>query len=46
MLQQGRLPRPEEAGALSNYRGFLFGSLNADVPPIEQYLGEPRASST
>lgn len=24
----------------ANYRGFLFGSLNADVLPIEQFLGE------
>src|SRR6201997_1118806 len=23
-----------------NYRGFLFGSLNADVPPLETFLGE------
>lgn len=23
-----------------NYRGFLFGSLNADVLPLEAYLGE------
>ncbi|ODC04034.1 benzoate 1,2-dioxygenase large subunit [Terasakiispira papahanaumokuakeensis] len=23
-----------------NYRGFLFGSLNPDVLPLEQYLGE------
>lgn len=25
-----------------NYRGFLFGSLNADVQPLEEYLGEAR----
>lgn len=25
-----------------NYRGFLFGSLNADVKPLEEYLGEAR----
>jgi benzoate/toluate 1,2-dioxygenase alpha subunit len=24
----------------ANYRGFLFGSLTADVPPLEFYLGE------
>ncbi|WP_019448956.1 benzoate 1,2-dioxygenase large subunit [Cupriavidus sp. BIS7] len=24
----------------ANYRGFLFGSLNADVLPIEQFLGD------
>ena len=23
-----------------NYRGFLFGSLNADVKPLKEYLGE------
>ena len=23
-----------------NYRGFLFGSLNPDVPPLQEYLGE------
>ena len=25
-----------------SYRGFLFASLNADVPPLEQHLGEAR----
>lgn len=25
-----------------NYRGFLFGSLNADVQPLADYLGEAR----
>ncbi|GAB2454799.1 Rieske 2Fe-2S domain-containing protein [Comamonas humi] len=25
-----------------NYRGFLFGSLDADVQPLEEYLGETR----
>lgn len=25
-----------------NYRGFLFGSMNADVAPLEDYLGETR----
>lgn len=25
-----------------NYRGFLFASLNPDVPPLEQYLGDAR----
>ena len=25
---------------LGNYRGFLFGSLNHDVIPIEEYLGD------
>jgi len=25
-----------------NYRGFLFGSLNADVMPLEEHLGEAR----
>jgi benzoate/toluate 1,2-dioxygenase alpha subunit len=29
-----RVPRFE------NYRGFLFGSLNADVPPLAEHLGE------
>ena len=28
---------------LGDYRGFLFGSLNADVPAIEDYLGEAKA---
>src|SRR5579864_380697 len=32
-----RIPR------LSNYRGFLFGSLNADVPDLETHLGAARA---
>ena len=26
-----------------NYRGFLFGSLSADVPPLEAHLGASRA---
>lgn len=26
-----------------NYRGFLFGSLSADVPPLEEHLGGARA---
>jgi phenylpropionate dioxygenase-like ring-hydroxylating dioxygenase large terminal subunit len=25
-----------------NYRGFLFASLNPDVPPLEQHLGDSR----
>lgn len=25
-----------------NYRGFLFGSLNADVVPLEEHLGDTR----
>lgn len=25
-----------------NYRGFLFGSMKADVPSLEEYLGEAR----
>lgn len=31
-----RIPRFE------GYRGFLFGSLNPDVPPLEDYLGEAK----
>lgn len=27
----------------ANYRGFLFGSLNADVAPLEEFLGGARA---
>jgi benzoate/toluate 1,2-dioxygenase alpha subunit/2,4,5-trichlorophenoxyacetic acid oxygenase 1 len=27
---------------LANYRGFIFGSLNPEVPPIESFLGEMR----
>ena len=27
-------------GAFANYRGFLFGSVNPDVAPLEEYLGE------
>ena len=26
----------------AEYRGFLFASLKADVPPLEEYLGETR----
>lgn len=28
---------------LGNYRGFLFGSLNPDVPPLAEHLGDIRA---
>lgn len=28
-----------EIPRFANYRGFLFGSLSGDVPPIEQWLG-------
>lgn len=28
--------------AFGIYRGFVFGSLSADVPPLEAYLGEAR----
>lgn len=31
-----RVPRFE------SYRGFLFGSLNPDVPPLEEHLGDTR----
>ncbi|HKR92753.1 Rieske 2Fe-2S domain-containing protein [Novosphingobium sp.] len=27
---------------IENYRGFLFGSMNPDVAPLEDYLGETR----
>ena len=27
-------------GRFGEYRGFLFGSLTADAPPLEEYLGE------
>lgn len=27
-------------GAFENYRGFLFGSINPDVVPLAEYLGE------
>ncbi|MEZ5839334.1 MAG: Rieske 2Fe-2S domain-containing protein [Hyphomicrobiales bacterium] len=27
-------------GALASYRGFIFGSISADVVPLEEYLGE------
>ena len=26
--------------ALGNYKGLIFGSLNADVPPLEEFLGD------
>lgn len=29
-------------GRFGEYRGFLFGSVNPDVPPLEDYLGEAR----
>lgn len=27
---------------VGNYRGFLFGSMNADAAPLDEYLGETR----
>ena len=27
---------------LANYRGLIFGSLSADVPPLEEFLGDMR----
>ncbi len=30
-------------GRLGNYRGFLFASLNPDVLPLEEHLGDARA---
>ena len=27
---------------IANYRGFLFGTMNPDVAPLEDYLGETR----
>ncbi|KAB7624034.1 Rieske 2Fe-2S domain-containing protein [Alkalilimnicola sp. S0819] len=29
-------------GKLGSYRGFVFGSLNADVPELEDHLGEAK----
>ncbi len=30
----------KKVARFENYKGFLFGSLNADVPPLEEFLGE------
>ena len=32
----------KKVARFANYRGFLFGSLSADVLPLEDYLGEAR----
>lgn len=32
----------KKVARFENYRGFLFGSLNADVMPLEEYLGETK----
>jgi benzoate/toluate 1,2-dioxygenase alpha subunit len=32
----------KKVARFQNYRGFLFGSLNPDVLPLEEYLGEAR----
>ena len=32
----------KEIGRFGEYRGFLFGSIAADVAPLEEYLGEAR----
>jgi benzoate/toluate 1,2-dioxygenase alpha subunit len=33
----------KEIGALGSYRGFVFGSISADVAPLEDFLGEAKA---
>ena len=33
----------KEIGALGSYRGFVFGSISADVAPLEEFLGEAKA---
>lgn len=33
----------QRLGAFASYRGFLFGSIRADVVPLEQHLGEAAA---
>ena len=30
----------KEIGAIASYKGFVFGSLSADVQPLEDFLGE------
>lgn len=30
----------KEIGTFGEYRGFLFGSIVADVPPLEEFLGD------
>ena len=32
----------KKVARFQSYRGFLFGSLNADVTPLEDYLGETK----
>ncbi|WP_321940264.1 Rieske 2Fe-2S domain-containing protein [Paraburkholderia sp. J8-2] len=32
----------KKVARFESYRGFLFGSLNADVQPLEDYLGEAK----
>ncbi len=39
-------PRPAKLPRFQSYRGFLFGSLKADVQPLEAYLGKPARLST
>ena len=31
-----------EIGAIGSYKGFVFGSLSADVQPLEDFLGESK----
>jgi phenylpropionate dioxygenase-like ring-hydroxylating dioxygenase large terminal subunit len=35
-------PGLAEVARVATYRGFVFASLSADVPPIEQFLGDAR----
>jgi len=50
-LESGGYPDPflqdthdmSAVASLANYKGFVFGSLSADVPPIEEYLAESKA---
>ncbi len=32
-----------EIGAVESFKGFVFGSINADVEPLEDFLGESKA---
>jgi len=35
-------PRPGALPRVASYRGFVFGSLSAEVPPLEDFLGDMR----
>ena len=39
-VRRRRLPQHDQGGRFDSYRGFLFGSVNDDVLPLDEHLGD------